>query len=114
MGRRDASFTFIRKHNLASYDRGRECPEVEYYFVWIGVDFVASFLWFFFGVETVGRTIEELDACFEAKFSPKVSWKRTKIVKSKHEEIGVRVADLGAWGIVTLADVLCRVWGMED
>ncbi|CZR50714.1 uncharacterized protein PAC_00588 [Phialocephala subalpina] len=68
----------------------------KYYFVWIGVDFVAGFLWFFFGVETVGRTIEELDACFEAKFPPKASWKRTKIVKSDNEEIGVKVAGLGA------------------
>jgi hypothetical protein len=27
--------------------------------------------WFIFGVETVDRTIEELDACFESKFPPK-------------------------------------------
>ncbi|PVH88266.1 general substrate transporter, partial [Cadophora sp. DSE1049] len=45
----------------------------KYYFVWISVDFAAGFLWFFFGVETVGRTIEELDACFDAKFPPRAS-----------------------------------------
>jgi len=67
----------------------------KYYFVWISVDFVAGILWFFFGVETVGRTIEELDACFEAKFPPKASWKRTKIVRDENEELGVRVVDMG-------------------
>ena len=56
---------------------------------------MAGFLWFFFGVETVGRTIEELDACFDAKFPPKASWKRTKIVKDDNEDIGVKVADMG-------------------
>lgn len=67
----------------------------KYYFVWISVDFIAGFLWFF-GVETVGRTIEELDACFEANFLPKASWKRTKIVRDENEDIGVKVADMGA------------------
>ena len=70
--------------------------EIEYYFVWISVDFVAGILWFFFGVETVGRTIEELDACFEAKFPPKASWKRTKIVRDENEDVGVKVVDMGA------------------
>lgn len=64
----------------------------KYYFVWIAVDFAAGFLWFFLGVETVGRTIEELDACFEAKFPPKASWKRTKIVKDENNELEVRIA----------------------
>jgi len=68
----------------------------EYYFVWIAVDFVAGILWFFFGVETVGRTIEELDACFEASFPPKASWKRTKIVKDKNDEFAIKVAEIKA------------------
>ncbi|KUJ22394.1 putative hexose transport-related protein [Mollisia scopiformis] len=68
----------------------------KYYFVWIAVDVVAGFLWFFFGVETVGRTIEELDTCFEARFPPKASWKRTKLVKNENEELGVKLADLEA------------------
>jgi hypothetical protein len=67
---------------------------IEYYFVWISVDVVAGFLWFFFGVETVGRTIEELDACFESPFPPKASWKRTKLVKDENDELGVKMADL--------------------
>ncbi|KAH8602731.1 putative hexose transport-related protein [Bisporella sp. PMI_857] len=65
----------------------------KYYFIWIGVDIVAGILWFFFGVEVVGRTIEELDACFEATFPPRASWKRTKIVKGEEakETMVVRV-----------------------
>jgi len=55
----------------------------KYYFVWIAVDTVAGFLWLFLGVETNGRTIEELDACFEAPFPPKASWKATKIVRDE-------------------------------
>ncbi|TAQ90471.1 hypothetical protein B7494_g1201 [Chlorociboria aeruginascens] len=51
----------------------------KYYFVWIAVDFISGILWFFFAVETVGRTIEELDSCFGEKFPPKASWKRTRI-----------------------------------
>jgi hypothetical protein len=68
----------------------------KYYFVWISVDVVSGVLWFFFGVETVGRTIEELDACFEAAFPPKASWKRTRIMKSEDgqgEVVGVKVQD---------------------
>lgn len=59
-----------------------------YYFVWISVDFIAGFLWFFFGVEAVGRTFEELDACFEARFPLKASWKRTKVVRDENEALG--------------------------
>ncbi|RDW60059.1 putative hexose transport-related protein [Coleophoma crateriformis] len=54
------------------------------------VDVVAGFLWFFFGVETVGRTIEELDACFEAPFPPKASWRRTRIVRHEDGEMAIQ------------------------
>jgi hypothetical protein len=58
------------------------------------VDFVAGILWFFFGVETVGRTIEELDACFEAPFPPKASWKRTIFVKGDNDVLAVKIANI--------------------
>ncbi|TVY91415.1 Lactose permease, partial [Lachnellula willkommii] len=63
----------------------------KYYFVWIAVDFAAGILWFFFGVETCNRTIEELDSCFAARFPPRASWKRTKIVKGENEVLGVEI-----------------------
>ena len=69
---------------------------VEYYFVWVAVDFLSSILWFFFGVETAGRTIEELDACFESKFPPRASWRRTKIVRDENNELKVKVAGFEA------------------
>ena len=62
----------------------------KYYFVWIAVDTVAGVLWWFFGVETNGRTIEELDACFEAKFPPAASWKVTKIVRDEEGDMVLR------------------------
>lgn len=52
---------------------------------------MAGILWFFFGVETCNRTIEELDSCFDAPFPPKASWKRTKIVKDENNELGVKI-----------------------
>lgn len=62
----------------------------KYYFVWIAVNCVSGFLWFFFGVEVVGRTIEQLDACFEAPFPPKASWKLTKVVKEEDGTIVIK------------------------
>ncbi len=67
----------------------------KYYFVWVSVDFIAGFLWFFFGVETAGRTFEELVACFEAN-PPKASWKPPKVMREENEDIGVEVADMDA------------------
>ncbi|TVY58011.1 Lactose permease [Lachnellula cervina] len=61
----------------------------KYYFVWIAVDFVAGILWF--GVETCSRTIEELDSCFEARFPPRASWRRTKIVKGENDVLEVEI-----------------------
>ena len=40
-------------------------------------------VWFFFGVETRGRTLEELDAVFDAKFPPKASLAKTIMVKKR-------------------------------
>lgn len=42
----------------------------------------------------MGRTIEELDACFDAPFPPKASWKRTKIVKDDNDELAIKVAKI--------------------
>jgi hypothetical protein len=70
--------------------RGLLSNITEYYFVWIAVDFISGILWFFFSVETVGRTIEELDACFEAKFPPRASWKRTKMLGMRPPRLVLR------------------------
>lgn len=44
----------------------------------------------------MGRTIEELDVCFEAPFPPKASWKRTKIMKDDNDEGPIKVAEIEA------------------
>ena len=62
----------------------------KYYFVWIAVDIVSGFLWWFLGVEVVGRTIEELDACFEAPFPPGASWKLTKVVRTEDGTLAIK------------------------
>jgi hypothetical protein len=81
---------------LTSFYQKFGLQATEYYFVWIVVDFLAGFMWFFFGVETVGRTIEELDACFEALFPPKASWKPTKIVKDSDAAFAVNTTEIEA------------------
>ncbi|KAK7740886.1 hypothetical protein SLS62_010944 [Diatrype stigma] len=42
---------------------------------------VVSGVWFFLGVETRGRTLEELDAVFDSKFPPKASLAKAVMVK---------------------------------
>ena len=40
--------------------------QYNYIFFFVGWDVVISIIWYFFGVETVGRTLEELAEVFEA------------------------------------------------
>lgn len=44
-------------------------------------------VWFFFGVETRGRTLEELDAVFDSKFPPKASLARAIMVKKEDGQL---------------------------
>lgn len=62
----------------------------KYYFVWIAVDIISGVLWWFLGVEVVGRTIEELDKIFEAPFPPKASWTLKKIVRTDEGKFAVQ------------------------
>ena len=52
-----------------------------YYLVFVGLNLVYAVVWFLFGVETRGRTLEELDAVFEAKFPPRAALRKTVMVK---------------------------------
>ena len=52
-----------------------------YYLVFVGLNLIYSFLWFIFGVETRGRTLEELDEVFNAKWPPKAALRKTVMVK---------------------------------
>ncbi|KAB5592909.1 Lactose permease [Ceratobasidium theobromae] len=61
-----------------------------YIFIFVGWDLVEATLWYLLGVETVGRTLEELEEIFSAKNPVAAS-------KSKHQ---VAVKDSGAIAIV--------------
>lgn len=60
-----------------------EAIDWHYYFVFVGLNLVYSLVWFLFGVETRGRTLEELDAVFEAKWPPRAALRKTVMVKKQ-------------------------------
>ncbi|KAK0763265.1 hypothetical protein N5P37_004251 [Trichoderma harzianum] len=52
-----------------------------YYLIFVGLNLIYSFLWWFLGVETRGRTLEELDEVFNAKFPPRAALQKHVMVK---------------------------------
>ncbi|KAJ3785995.1 general substrate transporter [Lentinula aff. detonsa] len=58
-----------------------------YYFVFVGWDFIASILWFCFGVETHGRTLEELDEVFNAYWPARESTRKVKVAVKEGGEV---------------------------
>jgi len=46
-----------------------------YTYVFVGWDFIEAIIWYLVGVETVGRTVEELDDIYNAKYPPFASRK---------------------------------------
>ena len=44
---------------------------------------IYSFLWFVFGVETRGRTLEELDVVFDAKWPPRAALQKAVMIKKQ-------------------------------
>ena len=59
---------------------GLEHLGYKYYFVFVAWDVCAAGLWFLFGVETRGRTLEELDATFNEKW-PAMASARPRAVR---------------------------------
>ncbi|KAJ4488429.1 general substrate transporter [Lentinula aciculospora] len=59
----------------------------KYYFVFVGWNSVASVLWFCFGVETNGRTLEELDQVFNAPWPARESSQQIKVVVKASGEV---------------------------
>ncbi|KAJ7277557.1 general substrate transporter [Mycena rebaudengoi] len=51
----------------------------KYYFVFVAWDLVASMLWYLFGVETHGRTLEQLEEIFDASWPARASMKKVKV-----------------------------------
>ncbi|KAL1675416.1 general substrate transporter [Schizophyllum commune] len=61
----------------------------KYYFVFVAWDFVASGLWFFFCVETRGRTLEELNEVFDSPYPARYSAKKLKVAVKADGDIKV-------------------------
>lgn len=55
--------------------------DYRYYFVFVGLNIIYAAVWFFFGVETRGRTLEEMEEVFNAKFPPRASLQKAVMVK---------------------------------
>lgn len=60
-----------------------EAIDWKYYFLFVGLNVVYSVLWFLFGVETRGRTLEELDGVFDAKWPPKAALEKTVVIRDR-------------------------------
>lgn len=57
-----------------------EAIDWKYYIIFVGLNLVYGIFWFLFGVETRGRTLEELDKVFEAKWPPKAALEKTVVI----------------------------------
>ncbi|KAI1500045.1 putative hexose transport-related protein [Biscogniauxia marginata] len=58
-----------------------EAVSWRYYFLFVGLNLIYAFVWFFLGVETRGRTLEELDAVFDSKWPPRAALAKTIMIK---------------------------------
>ncbi|KAJ7196945.1 general substrate transporter [Mycena pura] len=63
----------------------------KYYFVFVAWDLVAAVLWYVFGVETRGRTLEQLDTIFDAPWPASASTR--KVAVKLHADGAVEVLD---------------------
>ncbi|KAH8788193.1 putative hexose transport-related protein [Diaporthe sp. PMI_573] len=72
-----------------------ESIDWHYYFVFVGLNLVYGLVWFLFGVETRGRTLEELDAVFEAKWPPRAALRKTVMVKKQDGHLEGLSTDTG-------------------
>lgn len=55
----------------------------KYYLVFVALNLIYAVVWFILGVETRGRTLEELDSVFNAKWPPKEALKKATLVKAE-------------------------------
>ncbi|KAJ6544360.1 general substrate transporter [Mycena capillaripes] len=61
----------------------------KYYFVFVAWDLVASALWYFLGVETHGRTLEELDEIFDAPWPARASTQKVAVKLNENGSVDV-------------------------
>ncbi|KAM4057352.1 major facilitator superfamily protein [Hirsutella rhossiliensis] len=53
-----------------------------YYLVFVGLNMIYGVVWYIFGVETRGRTLEEMDVVFDAKFPPRAAHQKTTVPRN--------------------------------
>lgn len=58
-----------------------EAIDWKYYLIFVALNLFYGAFWFVFGVETRGRTLEQLHAVFEAKWPPTASLEKTTVIK---------------------------------
>ncbi|KAH8896870.1 putative hexose transport-related protein [Thozetella sp. PMI_491] len=74
-----------------------EAIDWRYYLVFVCLNLVYAVVWYFFGVETRGRTLEELNEVFDAKWPPKAALSKAIMVQDQQghlagiEEVTERV-----------------------
>ncbi|KAL6867165.1 general substrate transporter [Trichoderma novae-zelandiae] len=52
-----------------------------YYLIFVGLNLIYGLCWFVFGVETRGRTLEEMDEVFNAKWPPRAALQKHVMIK---------------------------------
>ncbi|KAL5487760.1 hypothetical protein ACEPAI_5868 [Sanghuangporus weigelae] len=55
--------------------------QYNYVFIFVGWDVIESLLWYLFGVETVGKTLEELEDVFSSPYPPRARVKKAVTIK---------------------------------
>ncbi|CEJ82447.1 Putative Hexose transport-related protein [[Torrubiella] hemipterigena] len=58
-----------------------------YYLIFVGLNIIYSALWYFLGVETRGRTLEEMDKVFDAKFPPRAALQKTTMLRGDNGQM---------------------------
>ncbi|PHH91576.1 hypothetical protein CDD83_11112 [Cordyceps sp. RAO-2017] len=58
-----------------------EAIDWRYYLIFVGLNLLYGALWYIFGVETRGRTLEEMDEVFNARFPPRAALQKTTVVE---------------------------------
>ena len=53
----------------------------KYYLIFVALNLVYSGVWYTFGVETQGRTLEQLEVVFDAKFPPRAALSKAIMVE---------------------------------
>jgi hypothetical protein len=79
-------YLFLRRRTGLSHTQGNVplyayWPSIRYYLVFVALNLLYSVLWNVFGVETRGRTLEELSEVFDANFPPRAALAKTTMLR---------------------------------